>query len=209
MKNIFDENTSLNSVKKQLLDKVLELRSKGTLIQAQPLGMMRLALDGQKNSDNGKFLHYWSSDLPRSPKDVEEFPHTHVFNMISRIIQGRLNDTIYKPQIDPAGDFQLIGAKCTQDSCTLLDNTDRVRMEVSSVTELSSGDIYEVQKGTYHATSFPTSDKVAITVMEKMDAELYNPIISLPYGMSLDKKPFDRMQLNQDAAWDTLISALQ
>ncbi|HVT62367.1 MAG TPA: hypothetical protein VHD33_02620, partial [Legionellaceae bacterium] len=47
-----------------LLQKLNALRAQKCIIQAQPIGMMRIALNNQANSDEGFFLHVWLPGLP-------------------------------------------------------------------------------------------------------------------------------------------------
>jgi hypothetical protein len=203
---MFNKNIELCELINSLIEKLYELEHNGGIVQSQPLGMMRIALDGQKNADNGLFLHFWAPDLPKS---MDNPPiHTHVFNLKSRIITGKIKDISYKTIPDSFGQYQLIQAKCTQEYCSMINILDRVRLETKCIREFSKGDIYEIPKGSFHVTSFTQENQTAITIMEKTDADLSDPVLVLPYQTKVDIKPFDRMQLNQKEAWKRINNTL-
>ena len=206
MRDIFNVKIEFCEVIKQVITRAYELQRKGAIIQAQPLGMMRLALEGQNNADSGLFLHFWAPDLPKSLKKPPL--HTHVFHMRSRIIKGMITDTTYRAIPDKTGDYQLVDAECTQEYCSMLNNLQRVRIEIESVRELVSGEIYEVPKGDFHLTSLPNDVQTAITIMEKSMVDRVNPVLALPYKSQIDNTPFDRMQLDQKAAWKRILESL-
>lgn len=207
MLDIFNTSISSNQMIYALLEKLTELEQSGVIIQAQPLGMMRIALDGQQNAENGKFLHYWAADLPKS---MENPPlHTHVFNMRSRIIVGKITDTTFKITHDIDGMHQLIQAKCTQDYCAMVSSIQRVRVDTECIRELKAGDIYKVAKDVFHVTSFDSKNDVAITVMEKSDVDKSDPLLIIPYSTNeVDLTPFDRTQLDQKGAWERIKKTL-
>ena len=208
MIDIFNEKTNLTDIISWLDDRLYFLKENGATIQAQPLGMMRLALNGQKNSEGGLFLHFWAPDLPKS---MSEPPlHTHVFHLKSRIIAGTIQDTLYKAVLNEAGDYQLIDAKCTEQNCSIINNTtiQRVNLEIEASRKFSSGEIYEVPKGAFHLTSFPEENKLAITIIEKSDVDIENPVLAVAFSSKLDLEPFSRDQLDQNFSWNRILTSL-
>src|SRR5690348_8531110 len=104
----------LHDLVRALLKRIDELRAAGTKVQIQPNGFMRLALEGQKNADNGLFLHTWIPELP-----CQRFLHTHVFHLVSRVLKGSIKDTMYQMIPDDDGPYKLVKSRCTQEDCTI------------------------------------------------------------------------------------------
>lgn len=187
--------------------KINQLQSKGAIVQAQPLGLMRVALEEQKNSDSGLFLHVWMPELPI--QEGGPFIHTHVFHLTSRVLLGNLTDVSYKSILDSQGNYQLVSGKCAQDYCLLTDVLTRSQMEITRTLKLSEGEIYEIHKGNFHTTLIPASS-TTMTLIRKSDVDDADPILAIPYGLKIAKTPFMRNQLDQDFAWrkiDALLCA--
>ena len=206
MEHIFDETVNSSELIKITIDKLQQLRLSGAKIQAQPLGMMRIALDGQRNADCGMFLHFWAANLPKSMSTPPI--HTHVFDLKSRIILGEIRDTILKPILDSDGAYQLVKSRCAQEHCTITNKLGRANLKIDTVREFSPGDIYEIPKGNFHVTSPQKEGKIAITIMEKYRIDDEDPILAIPHGDEINTTPFNRLQLNQELAWKTIMGSL-
>lgn len=190
-----------------LLERVAELKSKGVLVQSQPLGFMRLALDGQKNANEGLFLHVWIPGLPT--QEGGPFMHTHVFDLKSRILLGSIKDTVYTPKSDSNGTYRLIRTRCAQDYCApFTDVQDKVTMEVTEVKNMLAGNVYRVAKGDFHTTSI-IGNGTAMTLMQKANVDDEDPILAIPVDTAIPEDIFRRDQIEQEFAWQKIRELLQ
>lgn len=205
MNEVISLNESSTTLIPKLLRRLDVLESQGVMIQAQPLGFMRLALEGQKNNQEGLFLHVWVPGLP--VQEGGPFMHTHVFDLESRIIKGAIQDTTFTPEPNPAGTFQLIGAVCAEDYCAPFDaGLGLVSMEKERVLDLKEGDIYTVPKNSFHSTTL--LGDIAVTLIRKYNVEDKDPILAVPVGIKVPEDTFRRDQLDQVSAWKIIRSLL-
>lgn len=188
-----------------LLETIEELCTSGTEVQTQPNGFLRLALCGQKNSENGLFLHIWMPNLP-----CQKYPHTHVFHLTSRVIKGEIKDMLYMPVIDENGPYQLIKSQCTEESCLIVGEiVNKVKLNLIREMNLTTGDVYEVEKDLFHIGHLVNNTEIAITLMEKSQAENNQPILAVPTNQTIPRKAFSRKQIDQDFAWDVIKKTLR
>lgn len=202
MNNEIDISADLNTLSQVLLERLDFLQTQKIQVQSQPLGFMRLALDGQKNNQDGYFLHVWIPGLP-TQKDGP-FKHTHVFNMTSKILLGKIRDTLYTPIVDDSGKYQLITAECKENYCLPSERVqEKINIEVEKTQDMSAGDTYRVAKGSFHDTTV-LGNGVAVTLIRKEDVENKDPILVVPIGVEIPKDVFRRDQIDQDFAWKTI-----
>lgn len=202
MNNEIDIHADLKTLAQVLLERIDFLQSQNIQVQSQPLGFMRLALDGQKNNQDGYFLHVWIPGLP-TQKDGP-FKHTHVFNMTSRILLGSIRDTLYNPIVDENGGYQLITAECKENYCLPSERVqDKIHIEIERTLDLSAGDTYQVAKGSFHDTTV-LGDGIAVTLIRKENVENKDPILVVPIGVAIPKDVFRRDQIDQEFAWNTI-----
>lgn len=190
-----------------LLKRIDELEAMGVKVQAQPIGLMRLALNNQNNAAEGPFLHIWIPGLPIQ-KTGGPFAHTHVFHLRSKVLIGKLTDITYTPTSDPNGAYKLVQGHCRQDYCSLSDIIDRVCMNKKNIRDIHAGQTYEVPKGIFHLTSLK-KDAVVMTLMQKIDVDKADPIVAVPYHLPISNESFNRDQLDQQAAWTQIRSLLR
>lgn len=204
-------NLSLDN--KQLIPRVLErlhvLRAQDAIVQAQPIGMMRIALGNQLNATSGLFLHIWFPGLPMQATGGP-FAHTHVFHLKSKVLKGEVRNVVYSPVSNPNGTHKLVQALCEQDYCSLEQKVifDRVNMEIVDIQDIHTGETYEVPKDVFHETIIKNNDTV-MTIMEKSCIENCSPIAAIPYNLPISAELFDRNQLDQDIAWKQIIALLE
>lgn len=199
MEDSIDIQADLKSTAALLLKRISVLELAGTLFQSQPLGFMRLALDGQKNNEPGHFLHVWMPGLPTQKHGP--FRHTHVFDLESKVLIGKIKNTIYNPKANVEGEYQLVGATCAQDFCLPAKDTQgAVDLEISDTFEISQGATYQVLKGKFHDTTV-IGDGVALTLIRKYNVEQKDPILAIPTGVAIPTNTFNRNQIDQDFAW--------
>ncbi len=213
MYNKANDYLDLSWDNKQLISKVLErmrtLRIQNSIIQAQPIGMMRIALDNQLNATAGFFIHIWLPGLPMQATGGP-FAHTHVFHLKSRVLKGKIRNITYLPVKSQKGTHKLVRALCEQNYCSLEQKEilDRVDMKVVEARDICAGETYEVQKDTFHETIIENND-IVVTIMEKSGIEDYSPIAAIPYQQPISAELFDRNQLDQGAAWKQVIALLE
>jgi hypothetical protein len=184
-----------------LLKRIDILKTQGVLVQSQPLGFMRLALDGQKNNEEGHFLHIWMPGLPT--QEGGPFMHTHVFDMESRVLLGSIRDVMLVPKEDPNGKYQLAGAVCKEEYCLPFKQEGNVNMEVSRVLDVGQGEIYKIEKDNFHETVV-ADDGVTVTVMRKYNVDQKDPVLAIPVGIEIPKDTFRRDQIDQEFAWNKI-----
>lgn len=188
-------------------EKLLRERARGTQVQTQPLGFLRLALDGQRNNEPGLFLHAWLPGLPTQKGGP--FYHTHVFDLTSTVIFGTIEDTTYQavPQTD--GAFRLTTALCAQDFCLpQAHGNGSVEMRVLGTATIPQGGVYSVPKGTFHSTRI-LGDKRALTLIEKTNIDASDPLLAIPRTISIPSESFSRGQIDQQTAWNLLLQLFE
>ena len=204
-KIIYMDNLNLKDDFKILIPNLLEriemLKKQGVLVQSQPLGFMRLALEGQKNNEEGHFLHVWMPGLPT--QEGGPCMHTHVFDMESRVLLGSIRDVMLVPKEDSRGKYQLAGAVCKEEYCLPFKQEGNVNMEVSRVLDVGKGEIYKIEKDNFHET-LVTGDGVSVTLMRKYNVDQKDPVLAIPVGIEIPKDTFRRDQIDQEFAWEKI-----
>ena len=198
---LIDLHLPAQQLKDQLMVRLETLRDRGERIQAQPLGFMRLALGGQLNSADGQFMHIWIPGLPTQRGGP--FQHTHVFDLESRILMGTIADITYSIQDNDQGDFVIVDAVCAQDACTPNAGRRRANLLEAETRVFQAGEVYTIPEGVFHQTK-PMTDP-AVTIMEKRNVRLSNPLLAIPIGTVIPSESFVRDQLDQQWAWDTVL----
>lgn len=199
MSKSLDLYLSYSDIIDALIETTNMLCAQGIEVQSQPNGFMRLALEGQKNAEEGLFLHIWLNELP-----CQKYLHTHVFHLTSRVIKGKIKDMQYSPEFNSDGKYQLVTSQCTEDSCLIQDRISKVNMKLIRTLYASTNDIYEMSKKSFHISYLCDSTPSAITLMKKSDIENESPILAIPIGTHIPTKAFNRKQINQDFAWKTI-----
>ncbi|MCR9192217.1 MAG: hypothetical protein NXI01_06105 [Gammaproteobacteria bacterium] len=213
MSNTANESLDLSGNHQQLiaylLDKMDILRSQAASIQAQPIGMMRVALNNQKNAAAGLFLHVWQPGLPLQ-ETGGPFAHTHVFHLKSRVIKGSLKNINYEMVPNQHGSHNIVSGICKQEYCVLEKDTatDLADMNITEIQEIHAGEVYDVPKGIFHKTVIEENETV-ITLMQKSEVEDASPLLAIPKKLPISLASFDRNQLNQETAWERLIELLK
>jgi hypothetical protein len=188
-----------------LQERIDFLETHGAKVQSQPLGFMRLPLRiGQRNNEHGQFVHAWMPGLPL--QEGGPFPHTHVFHLTSRVVRGRVIDTLLQPVENPTGAYKLVPAKCSDDHCKPLECYSRVDLHSTRETTIEQDEVYEVPKGTFHTT---TVLGVALTLIEKSNVDESDPILAIPVHTSIPQEQFRRDQLDQRFAWEKIRELLE
>lgn len=192
-----------------ILENIYMLRNQNSVVQAQPIGMIRIALQNQPNATGGFFLHIWMPGLPMQATGGP-FAHTHVFHLRSKILKGKIKNIIYTPVSTPNGSHKLVKAICEQDYCSLeqRDIMDRVEMSIVETKTIRAGEIYEVAKDTFHETVIDNSN-IVVTIMEKLNIDNRSPIAAIPYHLPISSELFDRNQLDQNTIWKQVITLLE
>lgn len=190
---------SIEVIIPKIIARIKNLEATGMKIQIQPLGFLRIPLEGQLNADNGLFLHLWSPSLRRQTGGP--YIHTHVFDMRSKILLGTVIDKQYQALIDSNGNFQLITGACRQTTCSLIASEGRANLAITSERTHKPGDLYQLPKETFHITEIPAND-VAVTLMEKSAIDAKDPILAVPIEQGIPSEVFDRENVCQAAAWD-------
>ncbi len=192
-----------------LIEHLKTLRASGAIIQAQPVGMMRLALGQQENAADGLFMHVWRPGLPMQATGGP-FAHTHVFDLTSRVLKGYIRNVLYQPQANPLGTHKLITAICEQDNCSLEQSRiiDTVDMVVTHTEDVYPGESYDVPKHVFHE-SLIQPDGVVVTIMQKKNVEYVSPVAAIPIELPINPKSFDRNQLSQTEAWQEVMEIVE
>ncbi len=191
-----------------LFGKITELSKQERTLQAQPVGMIRIALNDQPNASNGFFLHIWMPKLPVATGGP--FAHTHVFDLTSRILKGKIKNIVYLPRSNPNGSHKLTQATCEQDYCAFMQDKilGRVDMDIVEEQTICEGEIYSVPKNIFHETVIEDNEMV-VTLMEKSNVDNRSPIIAVPYQVPISSQLFDRNQLNQKIFWKQILALFE
>lgn len=127
-----------------------------------------VVLLGRSETEEWRF-HFW----PEGPRTVVGMPaliHTHDCHVESRILQGRLTNTLYDAVTVPTGGYPLYEVGYGGDrygrttSNTLRRTTTRVQTVVRDRTTLRYGETYCVERQAYHDAIVPEEISTATLV---------------------------------------------
>ncbi len=198
----FDLHAPRKALLEKLFDAVDSCKKEGRQIAQYRFGFYRLSFAPTRQED-GFTLHLWTDTLP-----ADDYPHTHIFDMRSRILSGSLKDTTWALVPDDKGPLKSIRPHCSETACWDEELGDRVRLE--KIREKINGPdySYDVPLGEFHTTDI--LQFLAITLMEKKNVQRgADPIHLVPWESATPTKSFEYYSDSQEDIWKTFEQALE
>lgn len=202
MTPVFDLRAPRTELLGKLFSAVDECKKQNRPIAQYRFGFYRLSFSPTRQEE-GFTLHLWSRELP-----ADDYPHTHIFSLTSRILSGRLKDTTWSLVPDAQGPLKCIRPHCSETACWDEDLGERVRLEKTREKINGPDDIYDVSLGEFHTTDiveFPT-----ITLMEKKNVQRgADPMHLVPWESQTPTRSFDYYSDSQEEIWARFEKALE
>lgn len=198
---------SLNASGSELFLFLRHKRECGARVEHHPLGFFRLQLTSIDRLAEGLYLHVWpvgslSKQEPLCPI------HSHIFDLESRILLGRLANREYDVRYTNAGDCSVQEVAYEGHHSTRLATSQHATCQLTQHTEYGPGDIYQLPKGIFHETVIlqePTA-----TLMQKRNVERgKRPLNLLPSRLACVSSRFDHQLISQESAWDCILSLFE
>lgn len=184
-----------------------DLRRAGRVIEAHPLGFLRLPLTDLNRLMPGFYLHVWPA-WPGKRQDVDSEVHCHVFDLESEILVGALTNKEFEVQADPTGEYEVLEAQYDGALSHRLPTQRRVHCAERSSLTYVAGDRYWMARGTYHLTL--VLHRPTVTLMRKYNVDdSLHPLNLRRAGQAVSgPASFDHSQLDQERAWSTVFESL-
>jgi hypothetical protein len=161
---MFDFTKPLPELVAEVKSELLNWSQQQRPILQYRFGFYRLPFYADRLTD-GCAIHVWLADLPR-----DEFPHTHIFELTSRVLRGGLENTNWNITERPDGNFRLIEPVCTDTLCTDTVTDRFCNATVSEKDNIGVGDLYGVRRGIFHTTKILEFPTITIIKRAKVDA---------------------------------------
>jgi hypothetical protein len=148
---------------KAVKDELVDWGDKKKSIIPYGLGFYRIPLAGNRDED-GLALHFWLEGMPRN-----EDPHTHIFNLTSRVLCGQVEDTRWEATPSLNGKY-LLRSHVFRDNRYVLDGEGTL-CDIHSTTKqvVGRGQTYNVPKGVFHTSALSQFPTVTLIRREAVD----------------------------------------
>lgn len=199
--NTLDICSERSTVIESLMEAIDLQRRRAAEVLLYRFGFFRLPFSHNRLVD-GYNLHVWNEELPR-----DHFPHTHIFELKSRVLTGSLVDHAWIVQKDAQGIFRCVTPE--YDGAVTRDREipGTFYAEIAQSRPIKTDEVYAVAKGAFHSTEIAEDNTVTLMRKSCVDPQIA-PINVVP----IHRKPepsFDLKRISQVDAWDALEKALQ
>ena len=197
-----DINGSYGDLCNQVKRFVLKKYDEKAIIYVYPIGFIRLPFEKDRYTD-GLALHLWLRELPNQEKATL---HTHIFDLESRILSGRVTDMQWRIEDSKEGAHMLTLATYANDEYTLQEQQD-VQIVLERQQEHIAGDAYSVPKNVFHSS---IADNGTLTLIQKKNIDsAIKARVGIPKGVEQETGYVANvLSLSQDEAWDMLLKAV-
>ena len=156
---------------------MIQFEEQGKPVLAYRFGFLRVPFEEDRSRD-GLALHIWTKSLP-----ADDCPHTHIFDLQSRVLLGAVTNMIWT--IDDSKDGQFIATKPGYSHPGVLEYESQkrlnlVRKSFDTYTAGTACDYYELPKGNIHSSSFESDTVTLIRRSNTIPDEL--PTNYIPEG---------------------------
>lgn len=147
-------------------------------------------------------VHYWPKHERRT-KNPDWPIHTHVYDLSSLVLMGRVRDVQYR---EKSGSEYAVYSVSYKDADSSIGRTDRdLSIELSVDQYHVAGEQYFVPVGSFHQTMVP-SDETALTLVALSSFQDKVPLV---LGQPGDQSyPYNRIPFDQETFWSTVEQAL-
>lgn len=197
---------NLRASRNKLVPEVLRIvdayKARAGQVALYRFGFYRLSFAPNRLTD-GFALHVWF------PTDLaEELPHTHIFDLESRVLLGGLEDRTWTVTEDPQGTHSIVLPKCTEKECSDEPVGTNVNIKLVGTRHVTQDEYYCVPKGSFHTSQvleFPT-----VTVIRRLNVDANGQsqnIVPLTEQLA-PLRSFDIFDHDQNRAWAIIDTAL-
>ncbi len=188
----------LNLPHKAVLEIVLrELEQRSAVrdaLELHPLGFARVSFAEHRLAD-GYHLHMWGASPARSHA---ELPHSHAFDMQSRVLTGSLQQHVWDAIEDPDGDFTRVPVNSMQTGSDILRSAGRrVTLQSRSSRTILTGERYGMTDE-LHSTEIPAGTET-ITLIHKHYPKRRESSVIVPSTIFAQNDHFDHRCQDPDA----------
>lgn len=166
-----------------------------------PLGFVSCVLKGTP-SDVVVRLHYWPHD-ERRPKKPDWPIHTHVYDLSSFIIDGRVRDIQYRAK--EGREYSVFSVSYVQKGSSVDPSKAMMSLDVSTDEYHSVGQEYFIPVGTFHQTLVPEGQS-AITLVVQSNFQKSRPLVL--GNATEDAEPYSRETYDKEQFWTKIEAGL-
>lgn len=193
-----DLHDSREAIIRSLQEAVDYQRSRAAEILVYRFGFLRLPFVASR-LDDGFNLHVWLDQLQRDP-----YPHTHIFDLHSRVLQAEIVDHSWKLIDDVNGKYKRVQPLYHDGITTDHELPGRVRIHPLNQRILRQDDVYSIPKGEYHSSEIPKCSKPTVTLLRRSNIEKSGHPINVMPVQQPKEQFFDLRKIAKEDAWKIL-----
>ncbi len=193
-----DLHSSRDDIIRELQEAVDYQRSRTADVFVYRFGFLRLPFVDSR-LENGFNLHVWLDDLPR-----DRFPHTHIFDLESRVLKERITDIAWQILDDEKGDCIRVQPQYHDGRTTDCELPGHVRIQEITRRTLNQDDVYTISRGEYHSSEIPKGANPTVTLVRKSKIDTRGHPINIIPVTKPKEQFFDLQSFGKEQAWKIL-----
>ena len=162
-----------------------------------PLGFVSCIIGKEKNGSITR-IHYWPK-CERRAKTPNWPIHTHIYDLSSLILEGRLRDIQYR--LIPGCDYAIYSVSYSGEDSVINLTGGRTSIKIETDEVRQKGEEYTVPIDFFHQTIVPF-DESAITLVVLSNFEDSKPLVLGGYGEK--SYPYERVEFNKVEFWSRI-----